>query len=91
MQPARYALPCAQVSSEPIYIVTEFMCHGSLLDYLKDGPGRQSSLVDQIDMAAQVPLICVLSRVCADDYRLRWGRCVQNKNEKKLSALFLDA
>ena len=43
-----------QVSSEPIYIVTEFMCHGSLLDYLKEGPGRQSMLVDQIDMAAQV-------------------------------------
>ncbi|CAK8691291.1 tyrosine-protein kinase fyna-like [Clavelina lepadiformis] len=44
----------AVVSLEPIYIVTEFMCHGSLLDYLKEGPGRQSMLVDQIDMAAQV-------------------------------------
>uniref|UniRef100_H2YKQ4 Tyrosine-protein kinase n=1 Tax=Ciona savignyi TaxID=51511 RepID=H2YKQ4_CIOSA len=42
------------VSSEPIYIVTEFMVYGSLLDYLKDGPGKQSNLVDQIDMAAQI-------------------------------------
>nr|XP_002126540.1 tyrosine-protein kinase Fgr-like [Ciona intestinalis] len=44
----------AVVSCEPIYIVTEFMCHGSLLDYLKDGAGRHSNLVDQIDMAAQI-------------------------------------
>ncbi|XP_076803953.1 proto-oncogene tyrosine-protein kinase Src-like isoform X3 [Clavelina lepadiformis] len=44
----------AVVSKEPIYIVTEYMCHGSLLDYLKEGPGRHSSLVDQIDMAAQI-------------------------------------
>nr|XP_018672695.1 proto-oncogene tyrosine-protein kinase Src-like isoform X1 [Ciona intestinalis] len=44
----------AVVSKEPIYIVTEFMCHGSLLDYLKEGPGHKSNLVDQIDMAAQI-------------------------------------
>ena len=30
------------------------MCHGSLLDYLKEGQGRHSTLVQQIDMAAQV-------------------------------------
>nr|CAB3245984.1 tyrosine-protein kinase Fgr-like [Phallusia mammillata] len=44
----------AVVSTEPIYIVTEFMCHGSLLDFLKDGQGRQTNLVEQIDMAAQI-------------------------------------
>jgi len=44
----------AVVSSEPIYIITEFMCHGSLLDYLKEGPGKQSKLPDHIDMAAQI-------------------------------------
>ena len=44
----------AVVSSEPIYIVTEFMCHGSLLDYLKEGAGRNSNLIEQLDMAAQV-------------------------------------
>lgn len=44
----------AVVSSEPIYIVTEFMCHGSLLDYLKDGLGRNTNLVEQLDMAAQI-------------------------------------
>ena len=44
----------AVVSEEPIYIVTEFMCHGSLLDYLKDGEGKTSNLIDQLDMASQV-------------------------------------
>jgi len=44
----------AVVSSEPIYIVTEFMCHGSLLDYLKEGAGRNSNLIEQLDMAAQI-------------------------------------
>nr|CAB3245995.1 tyrosine-protein kinase Fgr-like [Phallusia mammillata] len=44
----------AVVSKEPIYIVTEYMCHGSLLDYLKEGVGRSSNLVEQIDMAAQI-------------------------------------
>ncbi|XP_039258119.2 tyrosine-protein kinase yes-like isoform X2 [Styela clava] len=44
----------AVVSAEPIYIVTEFMCNGSLLDYLKDGDGKMSKLPDQIDMAAQI-------------------------------------
>uniref|UniRef100_H2ZGQ7 Tyrosine-protein kinase n=1 Tax=Ciona savignyi TaxID=51511 RepID=H2ZGQ7_CIOSA len=44
----------AVVSKEPIYIVTEYMCHGSLLDYLKEGQGHKSNLVDQIDMAAQI-------------------------------------
>uniref|UniRef100_H2Z0M8 Tyrosine-protein kinase n=1 Tax=Ciona savignyi TaxID=51511 RepID=H2Z0M8_CIOSA len=44
----------AVVSTEPIYIVTEFMCHGSLLDYLREGPGVDSNLVDQIDIASQI-------------------------------------
>jgi len=44
----------AVVSEEPIYIVTEFMCHGSLLDYLKDGEGKTSNLIDQLDMASQI-------------------------------------
>jgi len=44
------------VSTEPIYIVTEFMCHGSLLDYLRKGDGRSSIFIDHVDMAAQVGL-----------------------------------
>ena len=44
----------AVVSTEPIYIITEFMQHGSLLDYLKDGPGKSSNLISQLDMASQV-------------------------------------
>lgn len=30
------------------------MINGSLLDYLKDGDGKNSKLPDQIDMSAQV-------------------------------------
>ncbi|CAB1351562.1 unnamed protein product [Coregonus sp. 'balchen'] len=38
---------------EPIYIITELMKNGNLLDYLKDRVGRLR-LNDQIEMAAQV-------------------------------------
>ena len=39
---------------EPIYIVTELMSNGSLLHFLRDGPGRQLRLQPLVDMAAQV-------------------------------------
>ncbi|KAI5102030.1 tyrosine-protein kinase fyna, partial [Silurus meridionalis] len=44
----------AVVSEEPIYIVTEYMGKGSLLDFLKDGEGRSLKLPNLVDMAAQV-------------------------------------
>ncbi|XP_053254612.1 tyrosine-protein kinase Fgr isoform X2 [Podarcis raffonei] len=44
----------AVVSEEPIYIVTEFMSQGSLLDFLKDGDGRFLKLPQLVDMAAQI-------------------------------------
>ncbi|XP_075780110.1 tyrosine-protein kinase Fyn isoform X3 [Pelodiscus sinensis] len=44
----------AVVSEEPIYIVTEYMNKGSLLDFLKDGEGRALKLPNLVDMAAQV-------------------------------------
>ncbi|KAG9347442.1 hypothetical protein JZ751_005009 [Albula glossodonta] len=44
----------AVVSEEPIYIVTEYMGKGSLLDFLKDGEGRVLKLPNLVDMAAQV-------------------------------------
>jgi len=50
----------AVVSKDPICIVTEYMCHGSLLDYLKEGPGKNSKLVAQIDMAAQVSCVVII-------------------------------
>ena len=43
-----------QVPSEPIYIVTEFMVNGSLLDYLRTGEGRRTTFPDHVDIAAQV-------------------------------------
>ena len=42
---------CTQ--EEPIYIVTELMRHGSLLEYLK-GEGKDLKLTELIDMGAQV-------------------------------------
>ena len=42
---------CTQ--EEPIYIITELMLHGSLLDYLH-GKGRSLTLPQLVDMAAQV-------------------------------------
>ncbi|XP_035881481.1 tyrosine-protein kinase Fgr isoform X3 [Phyllostomus discolor] len=44
----------AVVSEEPIYIVTEFMCYGSLLEFLKDQDGQDLSLPQLVDMAAQI-------------------------------------
>uniref|UniRef100_A0AAR2K901 Tyrosine-protein kinase n=1 Tax=Pygocentrus nattereri TaxID=42514 RepID=A0AAR2K901_PYGNA len=44
----------AVVSEEPIYIITEFMSQGSLLDFLKDGEGRSLKLPQLVDMAAQI-------------------------------------
>uniref|UniRef100_A0A2K5EN74 Tyrosine-protein kinase n=1 Tax=Aotus nancymaae TaxID=37293 RepID=A0A2K5EN74_AOTNA len=53
----------AVVSEEPIYIVTEFMSKGSLLDFLKEGDGKYLKLPQLVDMAAQVsvyihPCLC---------------------------------
>ncbi|KAM4699569.1 tyrosine-protein kinase Fgr isoform 1-T2 [Discoglossus pictus] len=44
----------AVVSEEPIYIVTEYMSQGSLLDYLKEGDGRYLKLLQLVDMSAQI-------------------------------------
>ncbi|XP_009983715.1 PREDICTED: tyrosine-protein kinase FRK, partial [Tauraco erythrolophus] len=39
---------------DPIYIITELMRYGSLLEYLQKDAGSQISLPHQVDMAAQV-------------------------------------
>ena len=39
---------------EPIYIVTELMTHGCLLDYLHEGEGRNLREQELIDITAQV-------------------------------------
>ncbi|NXF95796.1 FRK kinase, partial [Eubucco bourcierii] len=39
---------------DPIYIITELMRYGSLLEYLQKDAGSQISLAHQVDMAAQV-------------------------------------
>ncbi|XP_076839929.1 proto-oncogene tyrosine-protein kinase Src isoform X2 [Brachyhypopomus gauderio] len=44
----------AVVSEEPIYIVTEYMGQGSLLDFLKGDMGKLLRLPQLVDMAAQI-------------------------------------
>ncbi|XP_010279908.1 PREDICTED: tyrosine-protein kinase Fyn isoform X3 [Phaethon lepturus] len=44
----------AVVSEEPIYIVTEYMSKGSLLDFLKDGEGRALKCTDCVPCLSQV-------------------------------------
>jgi len=39
---------------EPIYIITELMSHGALLEYLREDSGKHVKLSILIDMAAQV-------------------------------------
>lgn len=43
---------CSQ--GEPLLIVTEFMCNGSLLDYLRKREGKLLKINDLLDMAAQI-------------------------------------
>ncbi|XP_037833113.1 proto-oncogene tyrosine-protein kinase Src isoform X2 [Kryptolebias marmoratus] len=44
----------AVVSEEPIYIVTEYMSRGSLLDFLKGDMGKILRLPQLVDMASQI-------------------------------------
>ncbi|XP_058288904.1 tyrosine-protein kinase HCK isoform X2 [Hylobates moloch] len=44
----------AVVTEEPIYIITEFMAKGSLLDFLKSDEGSQQPLPKLIDFSAQI-------------------------------------
>ncbi|XP_004071048.1 proto-oncogene tyrosine-protein kinase Src isoform X4 [Oryzias latipes] len=44
----------AVVSEEPIYIVTEYMSQGSLLDFLKGDMGKMLRLPQLVDMASQI-------------------------------------
>lgn len=41
---------------EPIYIVTELMSKGSLLDYLREGDGQYIKFTLMVDIAAQVTI-----------------------------------
>lgn len=46
---------CTQ--EEPIFIVTEFMVNGCLLNYLRDGQGKNLKFKTVLDFAAQVRTI----------------------------------
>lgn len=46
----------AVCTDDPMYIITELMTHGSLLEYLQNGPGQHLEIVCLVDMMAQVRL-----------------------------------
>ena len=51
---------------EPIYIVTELMKYGSLLEYLRGSEGRYMQLPQMIDMIVQIASgMCVIA-VCVN-------------------------
>uniref|UniRef100_H3C5T8 Tyrosine-protein kinase n=1 Tax=Tetraodon nigroviridis TaxID=99883 RepID=H3C5T8_TETNG len=58
LQHARLVRLFAVVTQEPIYIVTEYMENGSLVDYLKTTEGSSLSMNTLIDMASQVGCCC---------------------------------
>jgi len=62
-------------SEEPIYIITELMSHGSLLEYLREDSGRTIKLPTLIDFAAQVPSTSHLISSHLILYGLDWVRC----------------
>ena len=44
---------------EPVYIITELMVHGALLDFLRNDAGRSVKLKEMIDIATQVTIIMI--------------------------------
>ena len=54
IHPKLIQLYAISTKEEPIYIITEWMRHGSLSDYLTRGDGRSLKLPQLIDMGAQV-------------------------------------
>ena len=46
-----------QVSREPVYVLTEYMPHGNLLNYFLSEAGQNAVLVERIHMAVQVRII----------------------------------
>ncbi len=45
---------CVCTIGEPIFIVTEYMCNGSLLKFMREGEGANLLFKEIIDMAAQI-------------------------------------
>ena len=58
-------------TEEPVYIVTEFMQNGSLLEYLRNGTGQHLHELDLVYIAAQVLLQLLLHNI-----RLRFNFCI---------------
>lgn len=70
---------------EPIYIVTELMSKGSLLDYLRKGDGKTSDYKTLVDIAAQV-YRPNKSIIIYDNFRLIFIK-IKNKNRLPFSIL----
>ena len=52
--PLYYSLLFSVCQQEPVYIVTELMNGGNLLDYLRSDEGHKLSVQDELDIAVQV-------------------------------------
>jgi len=72
---------------EPIYIITELMSNGSLLEYLREDSGRSIKLPIIIDMAAQVDYICDLFAHFCPDGEFANGLEALPLNESQLASL----
>ena len=62
---------CSQ--EESMYIISEPMKHGSLLEYLRSGDGRHLRLNQMVDIMAQIAAgECVLTYPSKLEYRIVW-------------------
>jgi serine/threonine protein kinase len=69
---------CTQ--EEPIFIVTEFMSNGCLLNYLRDGQGKNLKFKTILDFAAQVKIFEILITKKEFLFRLQMVWPISNKN-----------
>ena len=45
---------CTQPPEQPVFIITELMAHGALLNYLRSPEGQKLRLNEMLDMMAQI-------------------------------------
>ena len=72
----------AVVSQEPVYIVTEYMSNGSLIDYMRSGNGINTDLVGQLKMASQVSKVILEAALKRVILRVKMNsfNCYVNEN-----------
>jgi len=70
-----------------MYVVTEYMVYGNMLNYFLTGPGQQTALVKKIKMAAQVRIVVSCDLVAPMCFVGIDGRILKsNKKYHKISS-----